>query len=304
MSERALKALLGTVAGLGLLWLLITFFPRGDGGAGEPSSALSGFFDGVTAEAVSALRFRSPEDGAEVVLRREGGEWKVNGFRADSANLARFWEALGNAVVGDLVATNPANHPRMGLRADSAWTMEVEAPSGSRSLLVGDPGARYGTAFIRLPGEDEVHLLTGNLRSVITRPLDAWRNKRVATVDTAAIWRIEVDREDEGFAIERSDSLWVMEEGGGSDAATVRGILGEMARLDAAGFYESGDSLSARAGAVRAIDQGGAVRLALEIGSGEGDRWVRAEGDSIIYRIASWRANRIFPDRETVAGGG
>ena len=157
MSAKALKALMGTVAGLVILWLAVSYFPRGDRGPGGPSDTLATFFDGVTPEAVSALRFRDPDDGSQVELIRVGGEWKVNGFRADSANLDRFWDALGNAEIGDLVAANPANHPRMGLASDSAWVMEVELASGPRSLLIGNPGPQYGTAFVRLPGEDQVH---------------------------------------------------------------------------------------------------------------------------------------------------
>jgi hypothetical protein len=231
-------------------------------------------------------------------------DWSVNGFRADSGTLARFWEAIDEAEVGDLVAANPANHPRMGVVPDSAWRFEVESVEGSRSLLVGRAGSQYGTAFVRLPDEDQVHVLTGNLRSQITRSLNDWRNKRVSSVDTSGVWRIEVEGEEGGFVLERSDSLWVIDGDTPTNATTIRGILGEMARLDASGFYEEGDSLSARAGVVRALDQNGELRLDLQIGSGDGDRWIRVAGDSITYRVASWRATRIFPDRDAVAEGG
>jgi hypothetical protein len=304
MSERALKALLGTVAGLVILWLAVSYFPRGDRGPGGPSEALAAFFDGVTPEGVTAIRFHDPASEGPVELKRSGVAWRVNGFRADSVTLARFWEAVDDAEVGDLVAVNPANHRRMGVDPDSAWRFEVESVEGSRSLLVGTAGSQYGTAFVRLPDEDQVHVLTGNLRSQITRSLNDWRNKRVSSVDTSGVWRIEVEGEEGGFVLQRSDSLWVMDGDTPTNATTVRGILGEMARLDASGFYEEGDSLSAPAGVVRALDQNGELRLDLEIGSGDGDRWVRVAGDSVTYRVASWRATRIFPDRDTVAEGG
>ena len=304
MSARALKALLGTVAGLLIIWLAVTFLPRGGGGPDGSSEGLTAFFQGATPNSLSAVRFTDPVHHDAIELRRAGAEWKVNGFRADSAVLARFWETLGEAKIGDLVAANPANHSRMGLAGDSAWTLELESEAGSRSLLVGDAGSRYGTTFVRLPGEDNVHLLEGNLRPQVTRPLDDWRNKRVATVDTAGVWRIEVEREGDGFVLQRSDSVWVLQGGAQADPTPVRAMLGEMARMDASGFFPPGDSLSARAGTVRALDQAGELRLALDIGSDEGDRWVRAAGDSIIYRIPSWRAARIFPDSVGTAGGG
>lgn len=304
MSEKALKALFGTVLGLGILWLAVSFFPRGDGGSGEPSGQLATFFDGVTPEAVTAFRIRNPETGTQIELSRAGGEWRANGFRADSSMLARLWEAFDNAEIDDLVASNPANHARMGLVADSAWTLELDLTDGTKTLLLGKQGSRYGTAFVRLPGEDDVHLLTGSLRPNLTRSLDDWRNKRVATVDTANVWRIEVERDDESSSLQRSDSLWVMDSGEEATVSAVRSLLGEMARMDATGFYAPGDSLPALAGSIRALDEAGETHLFLEIGSGDGDRWVRVEGDSITYKIPSWRASRIFPDLEAVTGGG
>jgi hypothetical protein len=303
MSERALKALLGTLVGFCILWAAISFFPRSEGGAEGPSGELSTFFEGVTAEGVTAVRFIGP--GEEILeLKRVGGSWQVNSFRADSGTVARFWEAVGEAEVGDLVASNPANHPRLGVTTDSAWTMEVQLPAESRSLLVGKGGSRYGTAFVRFPGEDAVHLLEGNVRSHLTRSLDDWRNKRVAAVDTAAVWRVELERDDGGFALERADSLWVLAGGEATNAATVRAILGEMTRLDASGFYAPGDSLADLGGTVRALDQGGSPLLYLEVGGGDGDRWIRVEGDSITYRLSSWRAGRLLPSAEDVAGEG
>ncbi len=304
MSERALKLLAVAVLGLGLIWLAVSFLPGGGGGPAGPSEALAAFFDGVTPESVSSLRIRSPEGSEEVGLSRESGEWKVNGFRADSGTVARFWEAIESAGVGDLVASNPANHARMGVSPDSAWRMDLELAEGTRSILVGSPGARYGTAFVRLPGEDQVYLLTGNLRSQATRTLDDWRNKRVASVDTTAVWQIEVERDEGGFALERADSLWVLEDGTNANSSSVRGMLGEMARLEATGFHEAGDSLTALEATVRALGQGGEVYLTLEIGSGEGDRWARAAGDSITYLLPSWRVSRILPNLEAVRGEG
>jgi len=303
MSEKTLKILFIAVVGLGLLWLAVSFLPGGGGRSAGPSGALASFFEGVSPESVSSLVIRGP-DGEEVGLSRENGEWKVSGFRADSATMDRFWEAMESAEVGDLVASNPGNHPRMGVSPDSAWTMELGLAGGSRSILVGSPGSRYGTAFVRNPDEDQVYLLTGNLRSQVTRPLDEWRNKRVATVDTTGVWRIEVDRNEDGYSLERADSLWTLDDGTGADPTAVRGILGEMARLDANGFYEEGDSLPALEATIRALGQGGEIFLTLELGSGEGDRWARAEGDSIIYRLPSWRVSRILPDLEDVRGGG
>jgi len=304
VSEKGLKLLAITVAVLCVLWLAVNFLPRGGAGAGGPSEALSSFFAGVTAESVTALRFQGPGGEDAVELKPLAGRWTVNGFAADSGAVARFWEAAEEAEVGDLVGSNPENHPRLGLSQDSAWTLSVVTAEGSRTLLVGKSGTRYGTAYVRLPDRDEVHLLEGGLRPSLTRSLEDWRNKGVARVDTSQVHRIELERQGGGSTLARSDSAWVLADGATADGGTVRNLLGELARMDASGFYGPGDSLPEAAGSVRALNASGETLLFLEMGAGEGDRWVRVQGDSIVYRIASWRAGRVLPEAEDLQGEG
>lgn len=306
MSEKGLRVLLGTLAGLLAIWLAVSVIPGGGGGPEGASGALTAFFDGVSAEGVSAVRFSQAGDAEPVELRRTEGAWKVNGFRTDSGTVARFWDAVGEAGVGDLVSTNPANQVRMGVSGDSVMTLELETASGTRTLLVGKGGPGFGTAYVRLPDEDATHLLQGNLRPHLTRSLDDWRNKRVATVDTTGVHRIEVDGEGGAFVVERSDTLWVLEGGADADLPTVRGILGEMARLDATGFYGrvDADTLPALGGTVTGVGQSGDTLFFAEMGSGGGDRWLRVPGDSVLYRVASWRAGRLMPELEKVQGEG
>jgi hypothetical protein len=149
----------------------------------------------VDPEVITAVRMEGPEAGEVVELTPDGPAWTVNGFRADSAGVARFWEAVGGTSVEDLVGTNPDNHLRLGVNADSAWSLDLVLPNERRTLLVGKSGTRYGTAYVRLPDHDEVYLMEGGLRPTMTRSLDDWRSKRVARVDTAAVQRIELDRE-------------------------------------------------------------------------------------------------------------
>ncbi len=304
MSEKGLKVLLVALVTLVLLWVGVTFLPRGSGGAPEASGAIVGFFDGATPEAVTAVRFTGPGDTEAVELTRSGGVWRVNGFKADSASVARFWEDVGDAEVGNVAAANPSNHARMGVAADSTWRMELELSGGTRTLLVGNPGSRYGTTFVRLPQADEVYLLEGNLRPHVTRTLEAWRSKAMARVDTSAVRRVEVEREGDRWSLERSDSLWVLNDGGETQPSAVRSLLGELARLDASGFHAPGDSLPAHGGSVIALGQAGDTLFAVELGSGEGDRWARVPGDSIVYKVPAYRVSRLLPERETVEGGG
>lgn len=300
MSERTLKQLVGALAIVAGLWLVASLVSRG-GDSIEAPAGLGATFEGVEPTSVTAIRFIRPEDTIE--LRPDAGAWRVNGWQADSGSVARLFEAVAETSVGDLMATNPANHERMGVSADSARTIEIEIAGATRTLLVGNEGPRFSTAYARLPGEDEVYLLEGGIRAQLTRQLDSWRNRRLLAIDTSAVSRITVQRDDDTFTLVRGDSTWTFEDGSEAVSSQVQGLLQELGgSLVAAGIVAESDSLAGlpAAGSTVAQSEGGDVLAEVTIGSGTGERWAMAAGDSVRYRIATFRVNLINPTLESV----
>ena len=301
MSEKALKQLVGALAVVVILWVAATLVSRAGDGAIGASGELAGFFEGVTAEAVSEARILRPAD--TIALSRGGDGWRVNGFRADSGSVARFFQTLGDAEVGDLVATNPANHARMGVSADSARTLQLELAGATRSLLFGDEGPRPSTIYAREDGADQVYLVEGGLWSHLQRQLDDWRNRRMLAIDTSRVARIAIERGEDAFTLVRADSVWTFADGGATRAAQVRSILNELGGgLVASRFVADDDSLAAlpAGGSTVAFSEEGDVLAEVTVGEGSGDRWAMVAGDSVRYRLPSFRVDLIVPTLESV----
>jgi hypothetical protein len=301
MSERTLKQLVGALAVVAVLWVVAWLFASGGGGTAEAPADLASAFEDVDETSVAAVRFIGPEDTIE--LRSVDGSWQVNGFRADSGSVARFFASVAEATVGDLVATNPANHDRMGVSADSARTLEIDARGSTRSLLIGSQGPSVTTAYARLPAADEVYLLEGGIRSHLTRDLEGWRNRRMIAIDTAQVARITVERDDASYTLVRGDSAWAFEDGSATVERQVRNVLEQLGgALVASRFVADADSLAALppGGTTTAYSEAGDVLAEVTFSSGTGERWAVAEGDSVRYRIASFRADLIGPTREAM----
>lgn len=301
MSERTLKQLVGALAVVAGLWLVVSLVARGGGGGIDAPTEIGATFDGVDGSSVQAVRFMRPEDTIE--LRADAGAWRVNGWQADSGSVARFFEAVAETSVGDLMATNPANHERMGVAGEGARSVEIEIGGATRTLLVGNEGPRPATAYARLPGEDEVYLLEGGIRPHLSRRLDDWRNRRVVAVDTSLVSRITVQRDDDTFTLVRGDSAWTFEDGSEAVASQVRSLLTELGgSLVAAGIVGEGDSLATRpaGGSTVASSPAGDVLAEVTIGSGTGERWATASGDSVLYRIGSFKVDLITPTLESM----
>jgi hypothetical protein len=301
VSEKALKQLVGALAVVLLIWLVSAVVGRGSGsGSIRASGEIAGFFEGVEGPVLDEIRMGRP--GETVTLRRDGDDWLAGGLAADTSAVARFLLSLSEARVGELAATNPANHDRMGVSVDSAYALTLVSASGERTLLVGRSGRRFATAYVRLPEADEVYLLEGDVRAQLSRDLDAWRDRAIVAVDTAAVRTITVTRGAGGYTLVRGDSAWTFEGGGELAASAVTGILSELSGMMASGFLEETDSLaSAPEGArVQAFDGAGALLAEVRFGEGEGDRWARGSANEYLYRVTNFRLMRAAPERMAV----
>jgi len=300
MSEKTLKTLVGALVVVAGLWAVVALFSsQGDRGRGA-SGDIATFFDDISEVSVTAVRMSGPDYSSELSGRLDN--WAVNGYRADSAAVFRFWTAILTLEVGDLAASNPNNHNRMGLAADDGWSIEFDVDDVTKTILVGDTGPRSSTTYVRLPDEDEVYILEGDLRTHVRRLPNEWQSKRVVGIDTAVVERVAIQRDTDEYALIRADSFWTFDDGSEVNSSAVNGVMSELANLLAVGFLEEGDSLLAMAqgGVTTAYDQSGNVLAIVTIGTGDSDRWARSAGDEVVYRIGSYRADRISPKLESI----
>ncbi|MDA0312060.1 MAG: DUF4340 domain-containing protein [Gemmatimonadetes bacterium] len=300
MSEQALKRLVGALVILVALWGITSLISSDGSGSRAASGEIAGVLDGVSETSVERVRMTTL--AGSIDLARTDGAWRVNDFPADSGVVTGFWRVATGLAIGDLIAANPDNHERMGITDGAAWTLEFTVGGETRTILVGGQGPGFATSYVRLPGSDDVYLLEGDVRAHIRRPLDQWRNKLLASIDTAAVVRLEVERGGDAYVLLRAAEAWTFESGEAARAVTVQNLLTDLRHLEASGILAETDSLAAAAegGSLLAYDGGGAVLAELHVGAGEGDRWVRAAGDDTVYRLASFRMDRLFPRRETV----
>ena len=238
-------------------------------------------------------------------MTRSSGEWLVNGHEADSAAVARMFTALSEVEVGALAATNPDNHERLGVAGRSAWMLEFRLLGGeSRVVALGEVGTVFQTAYVRLPGSDEVYTVRGDLRGSFTRTLTDWRDKLIARVDVASIGAIEMERDGEVIVVERDDAGWTVAESGSvPDSASVANILDEVGEMRAIGFVEEGSEFPAEdVRRLVAMAESGDTLLALEMAPVDSEYWVRVAGNDILYRMAAFRATRIVPEPDRLLG--
>ena len=290
MSEKTLRISLYSLLAITALYLAVMMLRGGGNSSRAADPGLEGAFAELARVSHTHFEIAGPRD--RILLDKGDGGWTVNGFEADSGAVARFLRAVEEVEIASVAATNPGNHDRLGIGADSAWSLGT---GDGPVVLLGKTGNRFRTAYARLPGADVVSLIEGDLRSAAARPLLDWRNKVILQTDTAIVASIRVTRDGGTVAYERQDSSWTAD-GTEADAITVRNILQELAILRASGFAEEGTEMPAEPErSVLAVDAEGNELASLALADGDGNVLVLSARSPYIFEVPTFRADRIAP---------
>jgi hypothetical protein len=238
--------------------------------------------------------------GADTVrLARVGTTWTVNGFRAGAEPVGQLFLAFHDTATPDLAAVSRSSFERMGVDSISGYWLEVW--SGGRStlrLIIGKQGMEPSSGYLRRTGSDSILMWRGNLIDLTRRPLDQWRDKRIAAVAPESVLAIDVTAR-RPYALRRSGTTWRFAGGGAIDSGRVAGMLAMYRDFAASGFgtpaqADSGKKAAARR-SVRLIGAGGAKLLEVAFDSSATGVWARRSADDNVYRVDAWRLNAFVP---------
>lgn len=304
MTRRTTKII---VAGVALLvaaygaTLLAGGSDGGDGG-GPVVRALAP----AAGEELDSVRIERP--GRTTVLRNGDAGWRVDGWPADSGEIADLRAALSGGASPELASTNAANHARMGVDSASARRLVLMPREGEPvRLLVGDEGPYAPSAYVRLPGSAEVYLLGGELPRLVRQGGRAWRDRTMVRVDTGRVDALRLRRSGEAWELRRRDGGWRVD-GRPADTARVRELLSRLDGLSATDFAADTVRLGTVARSLVALSSAGDTLAALrmeQIGTEAVPRFrVRARGLDHLYEITGTVADRVVPAREELMAGG
>jgi Domain of unknown function (DUF4340) len=309
MRSSQVKAIFLALAVLSLLYAAVQLL------SGDEQSAGGDDIAGAVHGGLELIRVVGPEPSDSLRLEDRDGTWTVNGYPADTAAIRRLAAGLESARVGRLVARSASNHARLGVLEDSARLVEI-GPAGSPDVVFLLGGAGADGRYVRFPPSDDVFSVPAASVRLLLRPLEEWRNRIVASVDTAAVGRISVSRGDqEGLVVLKRDTAdpagaWSLD-GTTADSAVVAGLLQESATLEATGFPSDSVAFavdfSSPAATLEMYDSdepGAAPALSLLFLTSPDARdfLVRRADDPLAYRISAAQAERLLPTRSMLEG--
>jgi hypothetical protein len=302
MSEQTLKRILGVLGVLVLLWIGSVLLSGRSGGGSASDSGIASVLERLNESTVTAIRIANSD--LTVSLQRSSDGWTVNGNVADSSAMTRLWSTLAEADVGGVTANNPSTHERLGVSVDVARTVDFTlADDGTATVLLGNPGPITPSGFVRLPDQDAVVVVSGDLRSTLAQSVTDWRDKTILRVDTAAVVRVVFETEAGSHVAARSDGTWSVD-GDPADATTMRLLLDELANFVGVGFVEGREAFHENQWRVIALGAGQDTLGVVLITGESGTRHARTPGSDIVFEVSNFRADRITPDVERLRQAG
>ena len=296
MSKKTLNTIIKIFLSVTILWVGLSLMNSRSNRPGTSINSVQELFANFDPTTVTNFNIQSP-DGSITELTHLDDNWTVNGYSIEEVSLNKLLDAIDENEVGSVVANNAENHGRMGLSADSTWRLEIiESESKKSTILIGNTGPTFPSVFTRVLDQDEVVLISADLRGAVTQSLTEWRDKTIITTDTIALSSILLDYGNATYRLDRSDTTWTMD-GEVVDAAAVIGITAELSNMEASGFLDENQSPSTEnKRRIVAMDESGSIMNQLVL-TGQGlTRHVQNPNSEIIFEIPSWQFSRIVPD--------
>ncbi len=237
-----------------------------------------------------------------VLAKQSPTAWSVSGHRAAFAAVGEVFQALADTARPELVAQAPSSFARLGV--DSAAGRWLRLRGGGKPLLeliIGTRATDFQRVYVRRPGDTHVYLWLGRLAAAVDRPVDGWRDKRIAALEPDSIVALDVVRGKDRYALKRSRERWALN-GQATDSAAVARYLERLKTITAAGFAAPAAVDSAKARAVRRLTVRGAhgVVLTLAFDSTPSSFLVHhvagAGGEgATVYRMNFWDVDGVTP---------
>ena len=237
-----------------------------------------------------------------VLARQSPTAWSVSGHRAAFAAVGEVFQALADTARPELVAQAPSSFARLGV--DSAAGRWLRLRGGGKPLLeliIGTRATDFQRVYVRRPGDTHVYLWRGRLAAAVDRPVDDWRDKRIAALEPDSIVALDVVRGKDRYALKRSRERWALN-GQATDSAAVARYLERLKTITAAGFAAPAAVDSAKARAVRRLTVRGTHGVVLTLAfdstaSGFLVHHVAGAGGegATVYRMNVWDVDGVTP---------
>lgn len=152
----------------------------------------------MTADTISSIEITNPPADAakNVTLTKQGDAWMVTApqkFKADPNIVKSTVDKLAEFEVTGIRSKKAAKHDLFEVTDEKGINVKVNTNDGKTfTFILGKNSKDFRNSFIRLPGDDNVYVIKGAIKSYISRELSAWRDKTIFDLDKTAVKSVSI----------------------------------------------------------------------------------------------------------------
>lgn len=249
-----------------------------------------------------------------VLLSKQGDTWKMTQpleSAVESSAVDTALAKLAELEVSGLTATRKENHDRLEVGAVAG--IHVIAKAGGKAvcdLVVG----KYanGNTMVREFSSDKVAAVRGSIRYAFAKDVRDWREHSITTFDVGSAKEVSFVSEKGSYRFTKDGDNWAQAPGETAlpafDGAKVQSLVSGLSTLRATDFAEVGTTaeqagLAPEAAATVTLSSGGDAGVQQVVvrigGEKDGNLYVQAAGNPVIYLLSKLQAERFMPDAES-----
>ena len=148
--------------------------------------------------------------GPELVLAKDNGKWQIDApqkLGADQSAVSSVVSALSSLNSDRLVEDKANDLSTFGLNAP-AVEVDVTEKNNTHKLLIGDDTPTNSGAYAKLDGDPRVFTIASYTKNNIDKGVNDLRDKRLITVDTDKVSRIDLLANNQEIEFGRNKDQW------------------------------------------------------------------------------------------------
>lgn len=279
----------------------------------------------LTSEAIDRVVFQDREVQATIVKSADGDEWTVDGFPVVPDQLAALWETAEKFDGADLIATNSANHNRMGVSEETGTRVQFFSGAAMvEDFFVGDkqlvaigeleyqPWTTFvAQCFLRRPGEERVYGVFCRSPDRFSADISNWGERLLFDIPLQQVGPMTFTYADDKFTLSVVETEWTItsedREPEPAELAVARQILTSLRRIEAnrlptpeevAGIDFTNPEVVVHVETSQSSDVEPKTLLFVPAGNEAGEYYIREASQPHVYVVNAFKAERILVDRE------
>lgn len=253
-------------------------------------------------------RFTIRKGKEDTVFIRHNNQWKVNNFDVSRQAVNDFFNNLSGLGAMELVSRNLNNHRNFEVTEEEGFALTFYTGDSGKTFIIGKQGPVFNSFYVRDKDENDVYIIYGQLRNILSRPVSYWRDKVIVKVEEGLIDKIELISKAEPFTIIKNQSgKWQME-GSGRTAVLEETIASRffaaLNPLEAADFLTENESMTFKKEGEKIVFRlsGKENEKIAEINLlKKGDEWWgQVDGMDIFYKLSAYKLSDLILSYEKV----